>query len=184
MEREQAQAVWLIIGQHGLEVLNDATVFRGLLYDYFPEARNRGTELLVQSVRLGLARRIALSPGKQVEHHEWQEMLGLLQQQAGTSRQEAESLAGFWLNYAGKTVIAPVATSAATPGGTSAAAPGGTTAPAASAVKQAKGGWRRMLLAFSGLAAVFATALYLQMPEWLAKPLAAGVAIYILNRVR
>ena len=176
MEREQAQAVWLIIGQHGLEVLNDATVFRGLLYDYFPEARNRGTELLVQSVRLGLARRIALSPGKQVEHHEWQEMLGLLQQQAGASRQEAESLAGFWLNYAGKTVIAPVATSAA--------APGGTTAPAASAVKQAKGGWRRMLLAFSGLAAVFATALYLQVPESLAKPLAAGVGMYILNRVR
>ena len=163
MEREQAQAVWLIIGQHGLEVLNDATVFRGLLYDYFPEARNRGTELLVQSVRLGVARRIALSPGKQVEYHEWQEMLGLLQQEAGTSRQEAESLAGFWLNYAGKTVIAPVATSA---------------------VKPAKGGWRRKLLAFSGLAAVFATALYLQMPEWLAKPLAAGVAIYILNRVR
>ena len=163
MEREQAQAVWLIIGQHGLEVLNDATVFRGLLYDYFPEARNRGTELLVQSVRLGVARELVLSPGKQVEHHEWQEMLGLLQQQAGASRQEAESLAGFWLNYAGKTVAAPVA---------------------ASAVKPAEWGWRRMLLAFSGLAAVFATALYLQMPESLAKPLAAGVAIYILNRVR
>ena len=163
MEREQAQAVWLIIGQHGLEVLNDATVFRGLFYDYFPEARNRGTELLVQSVRLGVARRLVMSPGKQVEHHEWQEMLGLLQQQAGASRQEAESLAGFWLNYAGKTVAAPVATSA---------------------VKPAKGGWRRMLLAFSGLAAVFATALYLQMPESLAKPLAAGVAMYILNRVR
>ena len=79
MEREQAQAVWLIIGQHGLEVLNDATVFRGLFYDYFPEARNRGTELLMQSVRLGLARELVQSPGKQVEHHEWQEMLGLLQ---------------------------------------------------------------------------------------------------------
>lgn len=170
MEREQTQAVWLIIGQYGPAILSDAAVFRGLFYDYCPEARNRETELLMQSVGLGIARQIVLGAGKLVEHQEHQKMQQVLRQQAGASDQEARYIVDFWLEYAGKTVAPPIAATVVRP-----------VKQAAPPVKSRKLRWLKKFIILVGLSAAIFVSLMLNIPNWLLTIVGIPIMSYILH---